>query len=81
MVALAVATGGMMMLATDAHGDAVGFRPDGLLIKMLHDHFAGALPVAVNGNSPQQTHKGTVAVDLSARPSGSPTSSLGYLRH
>jgi alpha-L-arabinofuranosidase len=73
MVALAVATGGMMMLATDTHGDAVGFRPDGLLIKMLHDHFAGAIPVAVNGNSPQQTIKGTVAVDLSARPSGSPT--------
>jgi alpha-N-arabinofuranosidase len=73
MVALAVATGGMMMLATDVHGDAAGFRLDGLLIKLLHDHFAGALPVAVNGNSPQQIIKGTVAVDLSARPSGSPT--------
>lgn len=73
MVALAVATGGMMMLATDSHGDAVGFRLDGLLMKLLHDHFAGALPVAVNGNSPQQIIKGTVAVDLSARPSGSPT--------
>jgi alpha-N-arabinofuranosidase len=73
MVALAVATGGMMMLATDAHGDAIGYRPDGLLIKLLHDRFAGALPVAVNGNSPQQIIRGTVAVDLSARPSGSPT--------
>ncbi|NLT65027.1 MAG: alpha-N-arabinofuranosidase [Acidobacteria bacterium] len=73
MVALAVATGGMMMLATDAHGEAVGFRPDGLLIKMLHDHFANAIPVAVDGNSPQQIIKGTIGVDLSARPSGSPT--------
>ncbi len=73
MVALAVATGGMRMLATDAHGDTVGFRLDGLLIKMMDDHFAGALPVAVNGNSRQQTIRGTVAVDLSARPSGSPT--------
>jgi alpha-N-arabinofuranosidase len=73
MVALAVATGGMMMLATDAHGDAIGYRPDGLLIKMLHDRFAGALPITVNGNSPQQIIKGTVGVDLSARPSGSPT--------
>jgi alpha-N-arabinofuranosidase len=73
MVALAVATGGMMTLASDAHGDAVGYRLDGLLIKLFHDRFAGTLPVAVSGNSPQQTIKGTIAVDLSARPSGSPT--------
>ena len=73
MVALAVATGGMMTLASDAHGDAVGYRLDGLLIKLFHDRFAGTLPVAVTGNSPQHTIRGTVAVDLSARPSGSPT--------
>jgi alpha-L-arabinofuranosidase len=73
MVALAIATGGMMTLANDSHGDAVGFRLDGLLIKLMHDRFSGALPVAVAGNSPQQTIKGTVAVDLSLRPSGSPT--------
>ena len=73
MVALAVATGGMMTLASDAHGDAVGYRLDGLLIKLFHDRFAGTLPVAVTGNSPQHTIQGTVAVDLSARPSGSPT--------
>jgi alpha-N-arabinofuranosidase len=73
MVALAVATGGMMTLASDAHGDAVGYRLDGLLIKLFHDRFAGALPVAITGNSPQHTIQGTVAVDLSARPSGSPT--------
>jgi alpha-N-arabinofuranosidase len=73
MVALGVATGGMGTLANDTHGDAVGFRMEGLVIKVLHDHFAGALPVAVTGNSPQHTIKGTVGIDTSARPSGSPT--------
>ena len=42
-------------------------------MKMLHDHFAGALPVSVSGNSPQHAIKGTVGVDTSAHPSGSPT--------
>jgi len=73
MVGLGVATGGMGTLATDSHGDAVGFRTDGLVIKVLHDHFAGALPVAVNGNSPQHPIKGVVGIDTSARPSGSST--------
>jgi alpha-L-arabinofuranosidase len=73
MVALAVATGGMGMMATDAYGDPVGFRMDGLVMKLMHDHFAGAVPVAVNGNSPQRHIKGTVWVDTSEHPSGSPT--------
>jgi len=73
MVALGVATGGMGQLATDSHGDAAGFRMEGLVVKVLHDHFAGALPVAVTGNSPQHPTKGVIAVDTSARPSGSPT--------
>jgi alpha-N-arabinofuranosidase len=72
-VGLAVATGGMGLLATDAYGDPIGFRMEGLVMKLLHDHFAGALPVAVTGNSPQHAIKGTVGVDTSARPSGSPT--------
>jgi alpha-N-arabinofuranosidase len=72
-VVLAVATGGMGLIATDAYGDPVGFRMEGLVMKVLHDHFAGALPVAVTGNSPQHAIKGTVGVDTSARPSGSPT--------
>jgi alpha-N-arabinofuranosidase len=46
---------------------------EGQVIKVLHDHFAGALPVAVDGNSPQLPTKGVVAIDTSARPSGSPT--------
>ncbi len=72
-VGLAVATGGMGTLASDSHGDAIGFRMDGLVMKVLHDHFAGALPVAVDGSSPQVPGKGVVAIDTSARPSGSPT--------
>jgi len=68
-----VATGGMGTLANDAFGEAVGYRLEGLVIKVLHDRFAGALPVAVNGNSPQHAIKGTLGVDLPARPSGSPT--------
>ena len=72
-VGLAVATGGMGTLATDAYGDAIGLRMEGLVMKLLHDHFAGALPVAVDGDSPQVPTKGTVAIDTSARPSGSPT--------
>jgi alpha-L-arabinofuranosidase len=73
MVGLAVATGGMFTLAYDSYGDAVGLRREGLVMKVLHDHFAGALPVAVEGSSPQLPTKGTLGIDASARPSGSPT--------
>jgi len=72
-VGLAVATGGMGMMAMDQYGDAIGLRTDGMVMKLLHDHFAGALPVAVSGDSPQHAIKGTIAVDTSARPSGSST--------
>ena len=72
-VGLAVATGGMGTLANDSYGDAIGLRMEGLVMKLLHDHFAGALPVAVTGDSPQLPAKGTVGIDNSARPSGSPT--------
>jgi alpha-L-arabinofuranosidase len=72
-VGLAVATGGMGGLANDSHGDAAGFRTEGLVTKVLHDHFAGALPVAVKGNSPQKPIKGVAGIDTSAKPSGSPT--------
>jgi alpha-N-arabinofuranosidase len=72
-VGLAVATGGMGLVAVDPYGDPIGFRMEGLVMKVLHDRFADALPVAVIGNSPQHAIKGTVGVDTSARPSGSPT--------
>jgi alpha-N-arabinofuranosidase len=73
MVGLAVATGGMRGVASDSYGAAVGLRLQGLVMKVLHDHFAGALPVAVDGDSPQRPTKGTVGIDTSAHPSGSPT--------
>jgi alpha-L-arabinofuranosidase len=72
-VGLAVATGGMGTVAVDTAGDAIGLRMEGQVMKLLHDHFAGALPVAVTGNSPQVPARGVVAIDNSARPSGSPT--------
>jgi alpha-L-arabinofuranosidase len=72
-VGLAVATGGMGTLANDANGDAIGLRMEGQVMKLLHDHFAGALPVAVTGSAPQVRTKGVVGIDNSARPSGSPT--------
>ncbi len=73
MVGLGVATGGMGTLAMDAYGDAIGFRMEGLVIQVLHDRFASQIPVAVAGKSPQHTIKGTLGVDLPARPSGSST--------
>src|SRR5579883_2571408 len=73
MVALGVATGGMGTLAMDSHGDAIGYRMEGLVIKLLHDRFAGTLPLAVSGSSPQHTIKGTLWVDLPAHASGTPT--------
>jgi len=72
-VGLAVATGGMGAVSTDPYGEAVGLRLEGLVMKVLHDHFAGAHPLAVDGDSPQRPTKGTVGIDTSARPSGSPT--------
>jgi alpha-L-arabinofuranosidase len=72
-VGLAVATGGMGTVASDTQGEAIGLRMEGQVMKVLHDHFAGALPVAVTGNSPQIPGKGVVGIDTSARPSGSPT--------
>jgi alpha-L-arabinofuranosidase len=72
-VGLAVATGGMGTLANDTYGDAIGLRMEGLVMKVLHDHFAGGLPVAVHGDSPQRPTRGVVAIDTSARPAGSPT--------
>jgi alpha-N-arabinofuranosidase len=73
MVALGVATGGMGTLASDSYGDQIGIRMEGMVMKLLHDHFAGARPVQVSGDSPQRHIKGTAWVDKPVRPSGSPT--------
>jgi len=60
-------------VASDTWGDAIGLRMEGQVMKVLHDHFAGARPVAVGGNAPQRPGKGVVGIDNSAKPSGSPT--------
>src|ERR1044072_2899464 len=44
MVALGVATGGMNTLALDGFGDPNGYGMEGLVVRVLHDHFAGTLP-------------------------------------
>ena len=58
MVGLAVATGGMGAVASDTFGDAIGLRMEGQVMKVLHDHFAGALPVAVDGQLPAASGQG-----------------------
>jgi alpha-N-arabinofuranosidase len=70
---------GLGMVVTDITGDAVGFAPDGLVLKIMATHFAGALPVAVDGNSPQQPMRGTPFVDMGPSPTGSPTYPLDVL--
>jgi len=43
------------------------------MMKIMANHFSNALPVAVNGNSPQQPVSGTPFVDIPTSPIGSPT--------
>lgn len=73
MIGLVTYSAGFRTVLTDATGDAVGFRADGLVFKTLRQHLCENLPVAVSGDSPQVQTKGTVGVDECARPSGSPT--------
>jgi alpha-L-arabinofuranosidase len=79
MIGLVTYSAGFRTVLTDATGDAVGFRADGLVFKTLREHLCENLPVAVGGNSPQVQTKGTVGVDECARPSGSPTYPLDVL--
>jgi alpha-N-arabinofuranosidase len=73
MVTASCPTGGLFTVLIDATGDAVGYAPDGLVMKLMATHFAGALPVEVSGNSPQQPVRGTPFVDIPTVPIGSPT--------
>ncbi len=70
---MVVLTGGFRTPLTDATGDAVGLRVDGLVFKLLRHHLYEVTPVAVSGNSPQRPTPGTIGVDECSRPSGSPT--------
>jgi len=66
-------TGGLFTVLIDKYGDAAGYAPEGLVMKLMANHFAGALPVDVSGTSPQQPMAGTPMVDIGTRPTGSAT--------
>ncbi len=77
-VAASCATGGLRVL-TDNSGDGVGMSAEGVVMKLLQTHFGNALPVAVDGNSPQPLMPGTAFVDRGVKPTGSPTYPLDVL--
>jgi alpha-N-arabinofuranosidase len=72
------ATGGLRVL-TDNTGDGVGMASEGVVFKLLQNHFLNALPVAVDGDSPQPLMPGTPYVDRGVKPTGSPTYPLDVL--
>ncbi len=78
MIAASCATGGLRLL-TDTGGDAVGLPAEGVVMKLMHTHFLNALPIAVDGDSPQQLVQGTAFVDRGPTPTGSPTYPLDIL--
>jgi len=67
------ATGGLGTVLIDNTGEATGLSAEGLVLKMMANHFTNAAPVAVSGNSPQQAVPGTLFVDIPNVPIGSPT--------
>jgi alpha-N-arabinofuranosidase len=77
-VAASCATGGLRVL-TDNTGDGVGMAPEGVVFKLLQNHFLNAVPVAVDGKSPQPLMPGTAFVDRGVKPTGSPTYPLDVL--
>jgi len=76
---MVILTGGFRTPLTDATGDAVGLRADGLVFKLLRHHLYENLPLEVGGNSPQQPTPGTIGVDECQHASGSPTYPLDVL--
>ena len=73
MIAASTPTSSFNFIVLDDTGDGVGHTAAGLVIKLMHDHFAGALPVQLAGNSPQPMVSGTAWVDIGTKPTGSPT--------
>lgn len=47
-VAMSVNTGGMRGFATGRTDDGSGFRLEGLVMKVMHDHFSGSLSVSID---------------------------------
>ncbi|MGH9589742.1 MAG: hypothetical protein ACRD25_05070 [Terracidiphilus sp.] len=79
MVAASCPTGGLFTVLMDNTGEAVGYAPEGLVMKLMANHFANGLPVDVTGNSPQQPVQGTPFVDVPPVPIGSPTYPLDVM--
>jgi alpha-N-arabinofuranosidase len=73
MVAASCATGSFGTVLIDGFGEATGFSAEGLVLKLMANHFGGALPLQLSGNSPQQPVPGTPWVDIPKVPIGSPT--------
>lgn len=73
MIAASCPTSAFNQYTLDPTGDANGYTAAGLIIKLMRAHFAGALPVALDGNSPQPMVSGTPWVDIGTKPTGSPT--------
>jgi alpha-N-arabinofuranosidase len=78
MIAASCATGGLRLL-TGPTGEAVGFAAEGVVMKLMQTHFINALPVEVDGDSPQQLVPGTPFVDRGTKPTGSSTYPLDVL--
>jgi hypothetical protein len=74
MVVASTPTSAFNLIVTDQTGDGVGFTAAGLVIKLMRAHFAGALPVQLDGNPSQPMVSGTawVDVDIGTKPTGSP---------
>jgi len=72
------ATGGLRLL-TDITGDAVGFAAEGVVMKLMQTQFLNAVPIGVDGDSPQRQVRGTDYVDKGPTPTGSPTYPLDVL--
>jgi alpha-N-arabinofuranosidase len=72
------ATGGLRLL-TGVGGDAIGLAAEGVVMKLLQTHFLNALPLALDGDSPQHLVPGTPFVDRGLKPTGSPTYPLDIL--
>jgi alpha-N-arabinofuranosidase len=73
MIEASTPTGSFNHIVTDDTGDGVAHAAGGLVIKIMHDHFSGAHPVQLAGNSPQPMVSGTTWVDIGTKPTGSPT--------
>jgi alpha-L-arabinofuranosidase len=77
MIAASCLTEGLGTVLINNTSEAVDFPVEGLVLKIMSNHFTGTLPLAMSENSPQQPVSGTPMVDMGSEPTGSPTYPLG----